>query len=62
MSDVAAAAGTIKLPKSCRIGGSRRAYESGCQAGGRDNHILYHQAEKKPLLGADEELPALDNL
>jgi hypothetical protein len=24
--------------------------------------IFYHQAEKKPLLGADEELPALDNL
>jgi len=61
MSDVAAAAGTIKLPKSCRIGGSRRAYESGCQAGGQDNHIL-SSGRKKPLLGADEELPALDNL
>jgi hypothetical protein len=44
MLEAAAAADPIKLSKSCRIAGVRRAYESGCQAGGRDNYI--YQAEK----------------
>jgi hypothetical protein len=61
MSDVAAAADPIKSRYPAELEAVRRAYESGCQAGGQDNHIL-SSGRKKPLLGADEELPALDNL
>jgi hypothetical protein len=61
MSDVIAAANPIKLPKSCRMEAFAAPMNQAAKPEG-ETTIFYHQAQKKPLLGADKELPTLDNL